>query len=323
MLVTSDIDYLTTQYLSPVDRASLEKVSSGFSEVVSEVGSEHFHALSGKSTDARGSNARVHSLLGDLKATVSSYDPREVPFEISTMLDRTLTIQDARMLQKFIRARDAITVWQSIASRIGVDEDFSRTFTSIEALLKKADEFSSWMQSHRELVAQIRVLSFHWDKLSYLPSEIGMLTGLETFCLPCNQLKAIPPEIGNLTRLEALDLSKNQLTHLPPEIGRLTGLRTLWLQDNHLRSLPPEIGSLRNLLHLRLEGNLITQIPPELDEVDIIGSLGISNEEVMMQDPIPHSTPVELEANWTNIAMASCTLLVAGVVAYVFNKQLT
>ena len=49
-----------------------------------------------------------------------------------------------------------------------------------------------------------------------------------------NKLTSLPAEIGMLTGLERLDLDNNQLTSLPVEFGRLTGLMSLRYNNNNL-----------------------------------------------------------------------------------------
>ena len=51
--------------------------------------------------------------------------------------------------------------------------------------------------------------------------------------LSYNRIQFIPPEIGQLVMLQKLFLHGNQLKLIPPEIGQLVMLQTLTLYNNH------------------------------------------------------------------------------------------
>jgi hypothetical protein len=124
-----------------------------------------------------------------------------------------------------------------------------------------------------------------------LPSELGLLTLLQSFSAQRNSLTGfLPPEIGAWTALAQLDLSENKFSGpLPSDIGSLTaltalnlttneftgdlpttfaqivGLQLLSLADNAFEgSVPPQLGLLAQLQTLSLETNNITEIPTEL-----------------------------------------------------------
>ena len=91
-----------------------------------------------------------------------------------------------------------------------------------------------------------------------LPSQLGLLSQLDTLWMPQNSLRgALPSELGLLKELKSLILSKNHFTGaLPSELGLLAGLNNLLVFENSLSgSLPSELGRLSKLKRLRVHEN--------------------------------------------------------------------
>jgi len=91
-----------------------------------------------------------------------------------------------------------------------------------------------------------------------IPSEIGLLSNLQTLDLGDNNLTGtIPIELWNLTNLQFLSLEDGSLTgQLPPEIANLFYLRDLLLGNNNLSgTLPTEMKGLTNLHWISLSFN--------------------------------------------------------------------
>ena len=67
----------------------------------------------------------------------------------------------------------------------------------------------------------------------------------------------IPTQIGLLTKLETLYLSQNQLTvTVPSELGNLASMKLLYLFDNKLSGpLAPGLDKLTNLQRFKVDGN--------------------------------------------------------------------
>jgi len=122
-----------------------------------------------------------------------------------------------------------------------------------------------------------------------IPSEIGVLTSLETLYLINNQLIGeIPPEIGNLINLKSLVLDKNQLTgKIPPEIGNLTELGHLYIYDNQLSgSIPSEIENLTSLTYLELNRNKLSgPIPDFIGNMTSLMGLNLNENELSGEIP--------------------------------------
>lgn len=84
----------------------------------------------------------------------------------------------------------------------------------------------------------------------YLPSELSLLSELQTLSLPGNRLSGpLPAALAVFRGLTVLDLSRNNLSGaIPTEIGQLTSLAHLDLSSNLLTGpLPPSIAALPHL----------------------------------------------------------------------------
>lgn len=114
------------------------------------------------------------------------------------------------------------------------------------------------------LLTGLQILCLDDNKLTFLPSMIGELVQLRTLSLQRNQLLSLPGEIGKLVNLLNLDLLNNNLDVLPTEISGLVKLQDLYLRKNKLTSLPNEIGKLTKLETLDLMDNQLTTLPKEI-----------------------------------------------------------
>ena len=81
---------------------------------------------------------------------------------------------------------------------------------------------------------------------------------------------SVPTEVGLLGGLEILNLKQNSLNGvLPTEVGALTSLEDLLLCCNSLDgSLPTEFGALTNLVDLDLSSNQLTGVPTEFRTIN-------------------------------------------------------
>ena len=123
--------------------------------------------------------------------------------------------------------------------------------------------------------------------LGYLPSELSLLTDLDSLVLPRNRLSGhIPPAIAALRFLSTLDLSYNFLSgQIPAGIGDLKSLAHLDLSSNRLTGiLPPSIASLPRLVGiLNLSSNLL--IPMEYGEIPVAISLDLRHNNLSGEIP--------------------------------------
>eukprot|EP01018_Ginkgo_biloba_P000410 Gb_23555 [translate_table: standard] len=112
----------------------------------------------------------------------------------------------------------------------------------------------------------MRKLSVHSNKISYLPPSISHMTDLRVLDAHLNKLRLLPKDIGNLVNLQMLNISCNfsDLPALPDSIGGLVNLTDIDLSYNQIRVLPDTFGNLKNLQRVELEGNPLLMPPPEV-----------------------------------------------------------
>ena len=106
------------------------------------------------------------------------------------------------------------------------------------------------------LHAKLTKLLLGRNRISSLPSTLGMLSNLVLLHLNWNQLNAVPDEIGSCTALEELQLSYNKLRMVPQTFSNLTNLKFAALQNNLLELLPTSLGNMPNLSKLAFENNM-------------------------------------------------------------------
>ncbi|XP_037467659.1 receptor protein kinase-like protein ZAR1 [Triticum dicoccoides] len=124
----------------------------------------------------------------------------------------------------------------------------------------------------------------------YLPSELSLLSELETLSLPSNRLSGqIPVAISALQKLTTLDLAHNFLSgQIPAGIGRLASLSRLDLSSNQLNgTLPPSIAELPRLSGvLNLSYNhFVGGIPPEFGGIPVAVSLDLRGNDLAGEIP--------------------------------------
>ncbi|XP_048546666.1 receptor protein kinase-like protein ZAR1 [Triticum urartu] len=124
----------------------------------------------------------------------------------------------------------------------------------------------------------------------YLPSELSLLSELETLALPSNRLSGqIPVAISALQKLTTLDLAHNFLSgQIPAGIGRLASLSRLDLSSNQLNgTLPPSIAGLPRLSGvLNLSYNhFVGGIPPEFGGIPVAVSLDLRGNDLAGEIP--------------------------------------
>jgi len=117
-----------------------------------------------------------------------------------------------------------------------------------------------------------------------LPSEIGLLTGLQFMSLREQRMTGrMPDEVGQLSLLTVLDLESNKFEGpLIANIGAFQRLNNLYLGSNKLSgALPSEFGRLRFLVNLDLSGNRFSStIPSELGKLSYLQSLSLGSNEI-------------------------------------------
>eukprot|EP00797_Seminavis_robusta_P029721 Sro602_g173770.2 (254) ;mRNA; r:43638-44399 len=128
----------------------------------------------------------------------------------------------------------------------------------------------SMLSSHlRELKFQDRYLSrnIQWDATWSLPTELGMLSNLESFDVTALELTGVvPTEFGAMSALANLSLRSHirLVGEIPSELGLATSLTNLQLEDHKFHGqVPSELGKLRKLRTLKINKNLLSGTVPE------------------------------------------------------------
>jgi len=135
------------------------------------------------------------------------------------------------------------------------------------------------------------------DGISFLPPEIGQLTGLKVLIASGNIIDSIPAEIGQLTELTRLDLASNRIVAIPSTIGNCVNLTHLDLRHNRLSVLPPEIGNCKKLFLLQLWGNKLTEVTDAITKLPVL-------EEIYLKDNRLTTLPVgitKMKINYIDI----------------------
>ena len=117
-----------------------------------------------------------------------------------------------------------------------------------------------------------------------LPSELGVLSGLETLALPWNHLAGeIPNDLAKLTNLSALQLMRNRLSGpIPRDLcSHLTNLERLALSSNLLAGMIPPLGNLAKLVELDLSSNRLGgSLPPDLGKLRNLKTLNLFHNQI-------------------------------------------
>ncbi len=138
----------------------------------------------------------------------------------------------------------------------------------------------TYLPSEVGLLTNLQKLYLSNNQMTQVHVELAQLTHLRVLALWSNQLMQIPVELGQLINLEHLHLSGNQLTQVPVELAQLTNLQQLFLSYNQLTQVPVELAQLTHLQLLDLSMNQLTQIPVELAQLTHLQSLFLSNDQL-------------------------------------------
>ncbi|CBI15573.3 unnamed protein product, partial [Vitis vinifera] len=188
----------------------------------------------------------------------------------ATLLNQNLLLTPCKWFGISCKAGSVIRINLTDLGLIGTLQDFS---------------FSSF--------PNLAYFDINMNKLSgRIPSEIGLLTNLESLCdlsLYTNKLEGtIPASLGNLSNLTNLYLDENKLSGpIPSTLGNLKSLTLLRLYNNQLSGpIPTEIGNLKHLRNLSLSSNYLSgPIPMSLGDLSGLKSLQLFDNQ--LSGPIP------------------------------------
>ena len=160
---------------------------------------------------------------------------------------------------------------------------------------------NNWTGVTTNVDEDITELELDSKNLDIIPSEIELLTSLNTLNLNNNNLADISDEISQLNNLTLLNLAENNLETINHTVWQLSNLTYLNASDNNLSSISTEIGLITNLTSLILENNNLTTLPNEIWELEELETLYLSNnnlgtipEEISQLNNL---TILELEGN--------------------------
>lgn len=95
--------------------------------------------------------------------------------------------------------------------------------------LKTIEEIISFQHLHR-----LVCLKLWYNKIAYIPIQIGTLTNLERLYLNRNKIEKMPSQLFFCRKLRYLDLSYNNLSNIPADIGNLQNLQYFAVTANRV-----------------------------------------------------------------------------------------
>ena len=89
----------------------------------------------------------------------------------------------------------------------------------------------------------------HNNMLGTLPTEIGLMTALESMYAFSNGISGtLPTELGRLSSLRIFSVYKNPISGaLPTQLGHLSQLTRIVAADSAISAIPSQVGRLTNL----------------------------------------------------------------------------
>ena len=172
-------------------------------------------------------------------------------------------------------------LYGEIPEELGHLSNLTHLYLSDNSLaLAVPDSFTD--QSAEKYLSSLRFLRIANNNITSLPSQIGILTTLETISASGNYLTSIPSSITSLENLEELRLNDNAITELPVNINSLDKLEKLYVQGNELTALPANIYALGNLRILYANDNFITDIITNIGGLTSLEELRLNDNEIMI-----------------------------------------
>lgn len=143
------------------------------------------------------------------------------------------------------------------------------------------------------LLTSLQSLHFYSNELSgTMPSEIGLLSNIETLRLSVNTISgSIPKELGFLSHMKWLDLSSNQMSGtIPHALGSLSNITDVFFGSNMLfGTMPSELGMLYHIERLNFASNHLSGTIPNQ-----IGSLSNITHLEFLNNGLSGNIPSEL-----------------------------
>ncbi|KAM7527641.1 hypothetical protein LguiB_031051 [Lonicera macranthoides] len=167
---------------------------------------------------------------------------------------------------------------QDVPAAIGSLSSMQRLFLNANYIV---DESISW--EGISFLRSLTILSLSQNNITTLPSAVGALTCLKELHLASNKLTCLPTEIGLLTKLEVLKANNNRISIIPQCIGNCSSLVEIDLSSNLLVELPETFGKLLYLKALHLDNNGLKTLPSTLLKNCIqLSTLDLHGTEITM-----------------------------------------
>jgi len=121
-----------------------------------------------------------------------------------------------------------------------------------------------YINKNHEIISDVKILKLNSLKLTLIPKELCLFTGLTFIDLSNNQITKIPKSFGkNWKELKICNLSGNQLTNLPNDFGNNWNLQFLNLSKNRITEFDKVFGgSWNQLKRIDLSQNEIKTVLP-------------------------------------------------------------
>jgi len=110
----------------------------------------------------------------------------------------------------------------------------------------------------------LKILNVSHNRITAIPSEIGLLSKLQSLDLSCNELTNLPSTLGDLLLLGSLNIRRNQIVALPDELSKLKNLMKLDFSCNQVSAIPPAFRLISSLIELDLTNNPLTSPPAQI-----------------------------------------------------------
>ncbi|KAG8197757.1 hypothetical protein JTE90_006803 [Oedothorax gibbosus] len=112
---------------------------------------------------------------------------------------------------------------------------------------------------------RLQFLDIRNNQLQTLPSEFANLSSLREVNICFNRFNSLPTALYSLKKLEIILASDNQIENIDVSgLSQLPVLAVLDLHNNSIKVVPPELGNLKQLRSLLLDGNLFRNPRPTI-----------------------------------------------------------
>nr|XP_040049273.1 leucine-rich repeat-containing protein 47 [Gasterosteus aculeatus aculeatus] len=147
-----------------------------------------------------------------------------------------------------------------------IHEDIQR-LTNLQSLILCRNRLSS-VPSVVGMLRSLKVLDLSANDLSSLPEGVTQMKELTTLNVSCNSLEVLPEGLSRCAKLSNINVSKNRLAGFPVDFysEKLELLSILIASDNRIEQLSGDVLKLAAIKVLDLSNNKLKEIPTELSD---------------------------------------------------------